>query len=101
MNLLARIAEKSESAFRKLKKQLLSKTDTHFQTLEKWYSDDPRNLKRSDFDFLNDKSIVFDLGGYEGQWTSDIYSRYNCHVYVFEPVREFYEIIKNRFKNNS
>jgi len=49
---------------------------------------------------LSKKSVVFDLGGYKGQWTSDIYSKYNCIVYVFEPVKKFYEYMKNRFKEN-
>jgi FkbM family methyltransferase len=44
---------------------------------------------------------VLDLGGYEGQWTSDIYSRYTCPVYVFEPVKEYFELIRYRFENNS
>ena len=34
---------------------------------------------------LTDKSIVLDLGGYEGQWASDIFSRYCCFIHVFEP----------------
>lgn len=49
---------------------------------------------------LNESSLVFDIGGYQGQWASDIYSRYNCHVYIFEPVPEFAENIKSRFLNN-
>ncbi len=49
---------------------------------------------------LNEKSIVFDLGGYQGQWTSDIFSKYRSRIYVFEPVREYADFIKNRFKQN-
>ena len=29
---------------------------------------------------LNDASLVFDLGGYEGQWSSDIFSKYCCFI---------------------
>ena len=49
---------------------------------------------------LNEKSLVFDLGGYEGQWTSDIFSRYCCFIHVFEPVEEFSKNIEKRFYNN-
>jgi FkbM family methyltransferase len=49
---------------------------------------------------LNESSIVFDLGGYEGQWASDIFSKYLCNVYVFEPVPYFASKIKERFIQN-
>lgn len=54
---------------------------------------------RLDYD-LDEDSIVFDLGGYEGQWASDIYSKYCCNVHVFEPVGEFAFNITNRFSKN-
>jgi len=37
---------------------------------------------------LNNDSIVFDLGGYEGQWASNIFSMYYCYVHIFEPVKK-------------
>jgi len=46
---------------------------------------------------LNQDSIVFDLGGYKGQWSSDIFSMYVCNIYIFEPVKKYYENIKQRF----
>jgi FkbM family methyltransferase len=49
---------------------------------------------------LNEKSIVFDLGGYEGQWASDIFSKYCCRIYIFEPVPEFAQNIEQRFFKN-
>lgn len=65
-----------------------------------WFSDRGDQTKRLDYD-LNTNSIVFDVGGYQGQWTSDIFSRYCCTIYVFEPVKEFYEFIKSRFERNN
>lgn len=63
--------------------------------------------KRANFDKtirlnypLNRESIVFDLGGYEGQWTSDIFSKYCCKIFVFEPINKFADNIKERFKFN-
>lgn len=46
---------------------------------------------------LDETSIVFDLGGYEGQWASDIFGKYCCKIYVFEPVLEFAGQIEKRF----
>jgi FkbM family methyltransferase len=40
------------------------------------------------------------LGGYDGQWASDIYGRYGCTVYFFEPVQLYAEKITSRFAKN-
>lgn len=50
---------------------------------------------------LHEHSLVFDLGGYEGQWTSDIFSKYLCNVYVFEPFLPYADYIRERFIQNS
>ena len=49
---------------------------------------------------LNQDSVVFDVGGYEGNWASDIFSMYLCNILIFEPVESFFNIIKKRFKQN-
>jgi FkbM family methyltransferase len=49
---------------------------------------------------LTTNAIVFDLGGYQGQWASDIYSMYRCRIHVFEPVAAFAEMIVARFAKN-
>ncbi len=49
---------------------------------------------------LNTNSIIFDVGGYGGNWTDIMYSRYLCEVYIFEPVIEYVQHIRTRFKNN-
>jgi len=35
---------------------------------------------------LNKDSLVFDVGGYQGRFASNIVEKYGCKVYVFEPV---------------
>ena len=60
-----------------------------------WFRDCGDQTKRLDYD-LDENSVVFDLGGYEGQWASDIFSRYCCTVYVFEPVKPYYDFIKSK-----
>ena len=49
---------------------------------------------------LDQRSFVIDLGGYRGQWTSALYSRYRCRISVFEPVRRFAEALDEKFKQN-
>jgi FkbM family methyltransferase len=68
--------------------------------VKRYFKDGGDERFRYDFD-LNNESIVFDLGGYKGQWASDIYSRFNCYISVFEPVKDYYEKITDRFKFNS
>ncbi len=50
---------------------------------------------------LRSDSLVFDLGGYEGQWASDIFAMYQCNISVFEPVEHFASNIANRFAKNN
>jgi FkbM family methyltransferase len=100
MNLFVRIAGKGESIFRNLKNSVLRRSNPQYREVERWYEEDPHHLKRSDFPFLNAESVVFDLGGYEGAWTSDIFARYCCSVYVFEPVSFYAKLIQHRFADN-
>ncbi len=67
--------------------------------VEAWVRDGGDRTLRLDYD-LDENSIVFDLGGYEGQWASDVFARYRCAVHVFEPVPEFAERIAARFTRN-
>lgn len=50
---------------------------------------------------LNRDSVVFDMGGFEGNWAHDMHQRYGCRVLVFEPVQSYAEAIKRRFSGNS
>jgi FkbM family methyltransferase len=65
----------------------------------KWFADEGDKTLRLDYD-LDESSIVFDLGGYEGQWASDLFSMYCCSIRIFEPVEEFALNIGKRFSKN-
>jgi len=67
--------------------------------VQKWNSINGERTLRITYE-LNKKSIVFDIGGYEGQWASDIFSKYQSEICVFEPIKEFYENISERFSKN-
>ena len=69
------------------------------KTVSKWFNDNGDYTKRLDYQ-LDENSIVIDAGGYRGDWTADIIYKYNCFSYVFEPVHEFAERLKYRFKHN-
>ncbi len=49
---------------------------------------------------LSSASIVFDLGGFEGKFAREIFEKYGCKVYVFEPVTLFYRKLENLFEQN-
>ncbi len=67
--------------------------------LVKWRADDGESL-RYNYD-LNSDSLVLDVGGYKGQWASDIYSMYNCNIIIIEPVKSFANKIEKRFIYNN
>jgi FkbM family methyltransferase len=64
-----------------------------------WFEANGDRTLRLDYN-LNQESIVFDLGGYEGQWASDIFSRYVSIIYVFEPFLPYAQHIQDRFNRN-
>jgi FkbM family methyltransferase len=51
-----------------------------------------------DIDMLYDKSIVFDVGSYQGDFVRDLLKYYSCYVYMYEPnVRQ--KTIESKYGN--
>lgn len=90
----ARVA--ARAAFARLRR--LAQTERERRVAE-WISAGKDRTLRLDYD-LGPGSIVLDVGGYVGQWASDIYARFRCTVHVFEPVRTFADEIERRFARN-
>jgi FkbM family methyltransferase len=65
----------------------------------KWFRDRGDETLRLDYP-LTSQSVIFDLGGYKGDFAYEINKKYGCFIYVFEPVRDFYEECAERFKGN-
>lgn len=65
-----------------------------------WFKKNGDSTYRVEYD-LNENSLVFDLGGYEGQWASAIFCKYACTIHIFEPYNPFAENIQKRFQRNS
>jgi FkbM family methyltransferase len=70
----------------------------NFTEVDRWYQDNGDNTLRLNYP-LNENSIVFDCGGYKGDFADKIYNKYNCNVYIFEPYYPLYNLIVDRFSN--
>jgi FkbM family methyltransferase len=71
----------------------------HRATLTKWYRENGEQSRRFIYPLGSD-STVFDIGGYRGNFVREIVARYNAHVYVFEPVPQFFEQLVGEFEAN-
>jgi FkbM family methyltransferase len=66
---------------------------------QNWYAIDGDNTLRLQYP-LDEHSMVFDLGGYHGDWSAAIEQLYSPYIYVFEPVENYANQISERFKSN-
>jgi FkbM family methyltransferase len=67
---------------------------------KKWWADGGDIGLRYNHDgLLNENSVVFDLGGYHGEFADLINKKYGSKVYVFEIVPECLSIMENLFKD--
>ena len=64
----------------------------------KWFSVKGDQTLRLEYQLSHD-SLVFDVGGYKGRWAADIHKRFNCSLFIFEPVKQYAEVIKKRFES--
>lgn len=79
--------------------KLISRIRQKIRTLAYFKANGNKTL-RVNYD-LNKNSVVFDVGGYEGDWANDIFEKYACNIHIFEPVPVFAENIKKRFAGNN
>ena len=68
--------------------------------VRRWKEDDGDNTYRLSYD-LGPQSVVFDLGGYVGDFANAIHCRTGATVYLFEPGKMFFEKCLERFRGNS
>jgi len=67
--------------------------------ITRWYREGGEDTLRFNYP-LTSESTVFDIGGYRGNFVREIVARYDPHVYVFEPVPEFFEQLVEEFGAN-
>jgi FkbM family methyltransferase len=46
---------------------------------------------------LDQNALVYDVGGYKGDWTSGMLEEYACEFHAFEPHPEFFNHLSRRF----
>jgi FkbM family methyltransferase len=68
--------------------------------LQRWVEDNGDYTHSLNYS-LDETSTVVDLGGFTGVWANEIIKRYNCNVYLVEPIAEAYKILLDKFKSNS
>ena len=66
----------------------------------KWYEDNQEKTLRYVYS-LDEKSVVMDVGGYEGDFAAEIFARYQSKIYVFEPVAYYIDYLNHRFMKNT
>lgn len=72
------------------------KNQQYYRTLD-WFKNNGDETLKINHN-LNRNSVVFEIGGYKGDWADQIYQKYKCYVYIFEPITEFYNLLTIRFK---
>lgn len=66
---------------------------------DRWFRDGGDSQFRYNYN-LNENSLVLDVGGYEGNFASTIFEKYKCNVWVFEPLRGYFENLEKKFEHN-
>ena len=66
---------------------------------EKWEADGAEHTLRVTFPITSD-SLVYDVGGYRGEWASEIIAKYDPEIRIFEPIRGFVDVLNIRFADN-
>lgn len=62
----------------------------------KWVRDEGDDKLLLDYD-LDDQSIFFELGGYNGTYSKKIIEIFNPQTYIFEPSRKYYDLLTEQF----
>ncbi|MES2964569.1 MAG: FkbM family methyltransferase [Bdellovibrionota bacterium] len=70
------------------------------RTYDRWVAARGDATLRLDYP-LTKSSLVLDLGGYRGDWAAEIFEKYGCRIFVFEPVSSFAEGIRRRFSGQN
>lgn len=64
-----------------------------------WNADSGDEVLRFDYS-LGRESVVLDLGAYRGDFAQEIFNRFGARLYLFEPVPEYVDLLRQRFQSN-
>jgi FkbM family methyltransferase len=65
----------------------------------KWFADNGNYTHAINYN-INEYSMVVDVGGYIGLWADLIIEKYNPYITIVEPIKDFYDQLCNKFKDN-
>jgi len=85
-----------DKAARLIRREILR--DPFLLTVKNWFKIDGDNSLRLNYP-LSTESIVWDLGGYHGDFAENIYRRYGCKVFIFEPLPVYHKRCVDRFSS--
>lgn len=71
------------------------------ENLKKWFENKGDETHMLNYD-LNDESVIIDLGAYKGIWIDMLLKKISPKkptIILIEPIKEFYEFLKEKFKN--
>jgi FkbM family methyltransferase len=71
---------------------------SHEEIVNKWISTGKDYTYLLDHD-LTENSIVIEFGGYLGDWSTNIYEKYKCNLFIYEPVKKNYDEISQKFSS--
>lgn len=74
--------------------------DHFLREAKRWFADEGDTTLRLNYPDLGAESIVFDVGGFEGDFASAIFEKYGCYIFIFEPHPVFYQKCVLRFAGN-
>lgn len=46
------------------------------------------------------EDVILDIGAHEGWFTEQLWNKFQCYIYAFEPIAAFREKLEARFKDN-
>ncbi|WP_022705523.1 FkbM family methyltransferase [Pseudorhodobacter ferrugineus] len=74
-------------------------SEVFYTAFKRWRADRMEPV-RMQFSNIGPTSVVFDIGGFQGDWAADIHDRYGAHLHIFEPHPAFAKEIRSRFQGN-
>ena len=98
LKIIVKLVKQTANKFSKVYKIYILKDEFTIQ-VKKWFADRGDQTLRLEYPELTSDSIVFDLGGYLGDFSAAIIERYNCKIYIFEPHPEYFSKCIKRFSS--
>ena len=82
-----------------MKYKVFLKRDKFSVAYYRWVKDKGDKTHRINYN-LDENSLVFDIGGFEGLFAQEIFNLYNSNIFIFEPVPLFCNKIEKLFLEN-